>query len=35
MLLEVDRNFFGVLQAQALLNVAQHTVDTGMSLREG
>lgn len=27
-LLEVDRDFFGVLQAQALQNVAQQTVDT-------
>jgi len=27
-LLEVDRNFFGVLQAQALVNVARQTVDT-------
>jgi outer membrane protein len=27
-LLEVDRSFFGVLQAQALQNVAQQTVDT-------
>jgi len=27
-LLDVDRNFFGVLQAQALQNVAQQTVDT-------
>ena len=27
-LLEVDRNFFAVLQAQALQNVAQQTVDT-------